>query len=769
VKRPVFPRTAIVPVAVCVLVAALPVVFLVMTSRPLVAQPAGVTQCWTLHKHGDPAQTACFTGLAKSSTPAIRAEGLWGLKQWDDAEAAFVAAEKAAPKDANLKVRHGLLYLEAPHSDNSADAQAEFEAALDIDQKNAQAMLGIARLAENSFGPDGVKYAQQALDADPKLYPARELMARIALEDNNEDKAREEANKALAISPEAIDAMAILAIADWLDDKPAPAPDGTILTASPWMDKISKVNPHYGEAYSTAGHFFVINRRYDEGILYYRKALEVQPDLLSAKSELGINLMRLGQETEARKLLEECWAADFRDPPTANTLKLMDSYKNFDDVKTATTAIKMDKKETALLEPYLQDELDRIIATYNKKYKYTIKGQVQVEAYPAHEDFAVRTMGMPGLGALGVTFGNVVAMDSPTAADPSRKPGSFHWASTLWHEMSHVYVLSMTDHRVPRWFTEGLAVYEETAEHPDWGDRLDHPSIMAIRDKKLLPIAELDRGYIHPSYPEQVIVSYYQGGRVITYIVQKWGYDKVLDMIHDFGNRMTTPEVIEKELKMKPEDFDKEFIPWVEAQTKPIVQGLDQWVKDMKTLNEDAKNKDWSAVIKIAPAVRDIYPDYVEAGSAYEALYNAYTAQNENAKAMAELKKYSDVGGRDPVLLDTLSKLQIDAGEKRDAKVTLQRINEIYLRDDKAHQRLGDLDMELGDPKGAVREYGAVVALKPVDPAGAHYQLAKALQADHRNAEAKDEVLSALESAPGYKPALKLLLDLSANGANVKQ
>jgi tetratricopeptide (TPR) repeat protein len=121
------------------------------------------------------------------------------------------------------------------------------------------------------------------------------------------------------------------------------------------------------------------------------------------------------------------------------------------------------------------------------------------------------------------------------------------------------------------------------------------------------------------------------------------------------------------------------------------------------------------------------------------------------------------------VLLDTLSKLQIDAGEKRDAKVTLQRINEIYLRDDKAHQRLGDLDMELGDPKGAVREYGAVVALKPVDPAGAHYQLAKALQADHRNAEAKDEVLSALESAPGYKPALKLLLDLSANGANVKQ
>ncbi len=43
-----------------------------------------------------------------------------------------------------------------------------------------------------------------------------------------------------------------------------------------------------------------------------------------------------------------------------------------------------------------------------------LNGPVQVELYPDHEDFAVRTMGMPGLGALGVTFGEVVAMDSPS-------------------------------------------------------------------------------------------------------------------------------------------------------------------------------------------------------------------------------------------------------------------------------------------------------------------------------------------------------------------
>ena len=35
---------------------------------------------------------------------------------------------------------------------------------------------------------------------------------------------------------------------------------------SDWFDKALKVNPHYGKVYEIAGHFFVINRRYAEGI-----------------------------------------------------------------------------------------------------------------------------------------------------------------------------------------------------------------------------------------------------------------------------------------------------------------------------------------------------------------------------------------------------------------------------------------------------------------------------------------------------------------------
>ena len=69
------------------------------------------------------------------------------------------------------------------------------------------------------------------------------------------------------MSPDALDAMAILATIDWLDNK----------KDSPWLAKILKVNPTYGEAYDIAGHYFVINRRYEEAIAFYRKALELDP------------------------------------------------------------------------------------------------------------------------------------------------------------------------------------------------------------------------------------------------------------------------------------------------------------------------------------------------------------------------------------------------------------------------------------------------------------------------------------------------------------
>ena len=678
-----------------------------------------------------------FTTAVLCAQTLDQAESLWKQHRYVEANDAFRDLVKAHPRNAGYRVRWGMLYLERFQP---ADAAQLFDEALKIDPNNAGAFLGLARVAAEGFESKAVEFAHKALAADPHLLEAQELLARLALEDNDPKKADEEAHRALAMSPNAVQARAILATIDWLNDKPETAWD-----------------PHAGEAYETAGAIFVLNRRYEEGIRFFRKAIELQPDLWSAHSQLGINLMRLGREDEARAQLEMCYENGYKDKPTVNTLRLMDSYKNFVTYKTDTTILRLHKKEAELLHPYFEAEMQRALSTYEKKYGIKLDRPVQVEVYPDHEDFAVRTMGMPGLGALGVTFGYVVAMDSPSG----RPPGTFHWASTMWHELSHVYVLTMTQHRVPRWFTEGLAVHEETAVSPEWGDRLDPHVIAAIKDKKLLPVAELDRGFVRPSYPTQVIVSYFQAGRICDFINREWGWDKLLAMIHDFATGASTPDVIQKELGMAPEQFDKHFLASLEAETKKTVDGFDDWRKQLMKVAEEARAGKNDDVIRDAAPIRDIYPDYVEPGSVYQFLADAYLAKDNKPAAIAELERYAKAGGRGPDTLKQLATLLEEAGNRTEAAEVLDRLNYIQPIDEELHRRLGDLWLAQGNAAGAIREYRAVLAQAPTDPAASHFSLAKAYRAYNRPGEAKDELLLSLEAAPGFRPAQKMLLELS--------
>jgi cellulose synthase operon protein C len=665
------------------------------------------------------------------------AKALQKAHKYLDANEVFKKLVADHPDNAAYRVAWGRLYLEHWQPDVAGDL---FQEALKIKPDDAGALLGQALIQAAGFGGAAGELAHKALKSDPHLVEAQELLARLALEDNNDALARDEAHKALEMDPNSVQGKAILATMDWLADK-----------------KDSSWDPHDARGYETGAHFFMLNRRYPESIEFYRKAIALDPELYTARSQMAINLMRLGQDKEAFTELQYCWDHGFQDSATKNTLMLIDSYKNFVTVETPHGILKLNKKEADLLGPYFEAEVERSITTYEKKYKMKLDRKVQVEVYPDHEDFAVRTLGMPGLGALGVTFGYSIAMDSPSG----RPPGEFHWASTLWHEMSHVFTLTMTNSKVPRWFTEGIAVHEETAASPEWGDRLGPEEIMAIKDYALLPVAELDRGFIHPSYPQQVVVSYFQGGKICDFITEKWGWDTILAMLHDYAHGEETSDVIRKELKVEPAEFDKQFRTYVEAQTKTAVQHFTEWKDGLKKVAEAAKNKDNDAVIKEGLAIRDLYPDYVESGSIYEFLAHAYLDKKDSADAIDELTRYAHIGGRNPASLKLLAKELTDAGKTKEAADILDRLNFIYPVDGDLHQKLGALWLDQGNAVGAAREFRAELAYKPIDAAQAHFDLALAYNAEHQPEKSKDELILALEIAPGFKPAQKLLLQLS--------
>jgi len=398
----------------------------------------------------------------------------------------------------------------------------------------------------------------------------------------------------------------------------------------------------------------------------------------------------------------------------------------------------------------------RDLADYEKKYQMKLPGPVQVEVYPDHEDFAVRAMGMPGLGALGVTFGEVVAMDSPSA----REPGSFSWASTLRHEMSHVFILTATDNRVPRWFTEGLAVHEESEAFGGWGDRLTPDVLMAVRDKKLLPVMQLDQGFVRPVYPGQVIVSYFQAGQICDFISSRWGDGRLLDMVHSFAQHEKTGKVIRQDLGMAPEEFDKQFQDWLSKRIGQTAANLDEWRRRMARLAELARSGQDDELVREGDQVRRMYPEYTYAGNAYQLITEADLAKGNQKAAAATLTEYEQMGGLSPRPLKELASLEEKLGKPQEAAATLDRINNIYPMDEDLHRQLGNLWFAERNYSGAIREYTAVAAMHPLNVASSQFNLARAYFAAGQKNQAEEHLLTSLESAPDFRPAQKLLLEI---------
>jgi Flp pilus assembly protein TadD len=332
--------------------------------------------------------------------------------------------------------------------------------------------------------------------------------------------------------------------------------------------------------------------------------------------------------------------------------------------------------------------------------------------------------------------------------------------------MSHVFILSATNHRVPRWFTEGLAVHEEGERSAEWKDRVTPEVLLAIRDKKLLPVSNLDRGFVYPEYPSQVAVSYFQAGSICDFIQSKWGEGKLLEMVHSYGNLQTTPQVIEHDLATSPDEFDKQYFAWINQKYGAQAAHFDEWRGKLKALFAAAKQKQYDTVVQQGPAILALYPEYVGDANVYELMADAYNTQGDAKAEAAILTAYEHQGGQMPDVLKRLAALQQAAGQTAEASATLERVTYIYpVKDADLHKRLGDLRYAQKQYDGAIREYNALVASHPVDKAGAEFALAQAYLATGQRDKAEESVLAALETAPGYRPAQKLLLELQQSPA----
>ena len=706
---------------------------------------------------------ACYANLITQSTDTrIKADAARASGDVRAANTFFQTAIKEYPQDAALRARWGELFA-ATHQNN--EAVRLFEEALELDAEYAPAKIGLAKIAAGQYEEKTREWAAQVIDETPdQALEAHLMVARAALEDGAIeagvvalDMAQELAEKNKR-SP--LEIYALKASVDLLR--------GT--TASPWTQRALALNARYGDAYAIPAHFYVITRRYREAIALLQKAVEIEPDLYTAHAELGVNLLRENELEEAQRHLQIAYRGDPFSAPIVNTLRLIDSFDNFvvteHPAKPAApgsnaapnpgVTLRLHKDETKVLEPYVLDLVNRTIETYSKRYGFTLKQPVIVELYPDHDDFAVRIAGLPGIGLLGVTFGYLVAMDSPTG----RADDQFHWGTTLWHEMAHVFTLEATNHLVPRWFSEGVSVYEEWSTGPLPGRHIPLPVLAAIKEGKFLPVAELDRGFIRPTYEEQVIVSYMQAGLICEYIAGRFGQEALERMLDQFKNGKDTAQAIQGALGISPGQFDENFDAYVDMQLGGVLAQLDAWREKQGELQETVQSGEWRLVAAKAAEAIELFPDYVDDGSPYIAKARAHRELGETALGTTTLLEYRKRGGYDPDALIALARMLGDAGRTDESIAAFKDVLMVAPLRPEVHRDFGDRLAAANRQREALVEYQAFLAMNPQDLADAHYRLAKTYVALDDRAKGREHLLYALEIAPHYREAQQLLLEV---------
>ncbi len=693
--------------------------------------------------------------LSKVPATPIRAELAWALGEVKAANRWFRQAVKEDPQSAEIRTRWGWLFA-VTHQ--GAEAQALFNEALAIDPDYDYAKLGLASAMAGGFSGA----ARQALE--PLLEDintptgvairASLMQAWLALEEGHLDQASVLMDRADGLLRSSIwprsELLALRAAKAALADEPV----------QPWVDEALLLNPGFGDAWAVPAYFMVITRRYEQAGLWYDAALKVQPDLWSARLELGSNLLRLDQPEAARRQIEAAYAGDPFNAKTVNTLRLLDTFDTFEtrQVPVGDSQLKMRlaRDEAAVLSPYVAELTARSVALFSQRYQYTPSQPLVVEMYPDHEDFAVRTVGLPGVGILGATFGYVVAMDSPAA----RAPEEFHWGTTLWHEIAHIFTLRATDHRVSRWFSEGISVFEEWRSGPVPGRQIPLVALSAMAEGKLLPLAELDASFIRPAYPRQVLVSYMQAGLTCDFIEQTFGFDPLVTILQQYKAGASDRLAVETALGITLEQFDEQFAGFIDEQFSATFAGLAEFEQSRADAGRAAGEDRWPDVLVPARRAVELLPAYVEADSPYLMLARAHRELEDPAAEEEVLQAYFDAGGRLPQALDRLSLALSERGETAAAATVLESSNLVAPLEPTRHTRLGQLYSSLGQHPAAIREYRATLALQPHDQASAYLNLARALSDAGQREEARMQVLLALELAPNFREAQKLLMSL---------
>jgi len=632
---------------------------------------------------------------------------------------------------------------------------------------------GLAKAFETGDREEMLKALESALAINPRHFPSLLLLADHLIDAEKYDEAEKQLGRVLEVNPWRPEALAYRATLahlrnDLAGEEQLRAKALTYWTNNPQVDYI--IGLKLAQKYL-----------FEEGAAAQRRALAFAPDYLPAQRQLAEDLLRLGQDEEGWKLAQEARAQDEYDVTTYNLSTLHDQMAKFRTLTNADFVLRMSALEAQLYGDRALELLGRAKAALCAKYGVELQRPTVVEIFPEQKDFAVRTFGMPGNpGYLGVCFGSVITANSPA----SQAPNPANWEDVLWHEFCHVVTLNATKNRMPRWLSEGVSVYEERQADAAWGERMN----LAYRDMilrgELTPLGELSGAFLQPKNAEHLQFAYYESSLVVEFLAKQFGLETLKAILLGLRDGQEINKAISART-LPLAELEKQFTAFVRGRAGNLAPGVD--LDKPPTGDPEMEKLAWGKLhpnnyfVRLRKA-RELMEarHWAEARSLLESLAASYhgerraenplwlKAQTERnlSDTNAELATLQALAGQESDFVDLQLRLIELAGARKDwpaetkSAERLLQINPLICA---PYRALAEAGVGSGNQAQAIDAYRKLLLLDPPDPVETHFQLARLLHArGGAESEAKRHVLQALEDAPRYRAAQRLLLEIEA-------
>lgn len=400
----------------------------------------------------------------------------------------------------------------------------------------------------------------------------------------------------------------------------------------------------------------------------FARAIESSPGFKRAKASRALLAARISPaSTEtAFEAMKEAFREDQYHERLHNMRNLFEERQKFVRLESEHCVLLLPEAGRKVYGQIALDLLEKSCTSLSERFGYKHSEKILVECYENPTDFSVRIAGLPGTRLAGVCFGNIVLLQAPYK---SRMPSS-NWGNVLHHEIAHTFTLALSDHRLPRWYTEGLSVSEE------WDPGVPSDPIVSIglTKGKLISVADLDKGFHHPASSMDVAMVYAQAGEVAGFLNDKFGFGFHAGLLAEFSKGAHPNAVLEKHSGMT--------IPEIDAAVRDRVK---RRVSQGEPLGEIPFSA--TAVLSASGTIRTPTESELVA-------LDAFANAKKWTEALARAEAYLEKNPEDLDGLEARAFLAFNANQRREARKSAEEVLKLRPQSYAAHLVLGKLDYD---------------------------------------------------------------------------